>query len=104
MIVSFRDRTMSKAERVSVMYNLIHEYKATIFSRLDSHEECVAIVPSAIRDTNEFYWVWLSSKEDGAFTTGKAIHKMNIAETLENGEWVHQPDAMMVLASSRHVE
>ena len=98
MEVQYMDMEMSQAERVAKMQHLIRPGKATIFSRMDTYFECIAIVPSQ-GNRNMYAWVWLSG-DDGAYVDTGTKNAGAIASTLVKGQWVHQPDAKMVMTAT----
>lgn len=72
--------------------------QAKFFSRLEAHQELIAIIPTCIpSETNMFYWVWLSSREDGAYCDGNKRSIEQISITLDQREWNYQPNIQISL-------
>lgn len=73
-------------------------HMAHIFSRSENDLECVALVPSCKYSDNKWFFVWLSSKSDGAYVSNNKYRSAeDAAAILAIGEWKHQPNAKMVL-------
>lgn len=89
----------TEPDRVAEMEALIkaRPYAALIFTRVESHFEVVALVPDHANNsgTPRWHWVWLSSKEEGAFTDGAARSLAEVSKSLVKGEWRYQPEATM---------
>ena len=95
-----RTEPTAPEDQVALMKSRIKPREATIFSRLENYDECIAIVPNGTGKQDDlYYWVWLSSStEDGAFVSGdESQHIDKIAETLVGGGWKYQPNAKIIL-------
>ena len=70
--------------------------KAVIFTRLKSHKEVVALIPSGWANDDRRLWVWLSGS-DGAYVSSPSTLE-DCAKTIVVGGWHYQADATMVVS------
>lgn len=101
MNVEFNNVAETPEGRFERIKKSISKRGATIFSRLESYNECVAIVPTdSINDDSLFYFVWLNGEGGLSYVSGdKPQHIDKIVQTLISGTWKHQPNAKIILES-----
>lgn len=72
--------------------------RAKFFSRVESHQELIVIVPTNnTSETDMFYWVWLSGRGAGAFSDGEKRYIEETGLTLYQGGWNYQPNIQISL-------
>lgn len=93
-------KNKSRDDLLDDIMSQINDKEVTILSRIEHLNEVVAIIPSANRKEDVFFWCWISGT-DGSYAYGDKRSRKELADTILTGGWNFQPGAQIILDVKR---